>query len=109
MSAIYNFEIEQDSAFHRVMTWKDQDDNPIDLTNGTATLIARVNESDASPVLSLSNGNGLTLGGTAGTITIDISDTDTDALTFNSARYTLKVNGSVLLRGIVDVIRDESE
>lgn len=108
MAGKYNFSIEQNSDFHRVITWKDEAGTAINLTGATATLIARNEETDTTPALNLTHTSGLVLGGAAGTITISLDDTDTAALNFNTARYTLKVNDTILLRGLVSLKKDKT-
>jgi hypothetical protein len=66
--------------------------SPIDLTAMTARMHIRlaIDDEDAIVTLTTENG-GLTLGGTAGTITVNLSATDTAALDFTTAVYDLEI------------------
>ena len=65
---------------------------PVDLTGCTARMHARAKIGDASALLTLTTENGgITLGGVAGTITINISAVATAALTWKSAVYDLEI------------------
>ena len=61
------------------------------LTNYTATLVVKDKPGDTTPVLTLTTGSGITLGGTAGTITILQSATQTQAYTWVSGEYRLTI------------------
>ncbi len=94
-----NLSIRQGSTFDQTLTWKDADENPIDLTGYDARAQIREETSSATPLLSLTVLNGrLTLGGALGTIRILISATDTALLDFDSAVWDLEViSGSVVV------------
>jgi hypothetical protein len=65
---------------------------PIDLTAMTARMHIRLAIDDAAAIVTLTTENGgLTLGGTAGTITVYISATDTAALDFTNAVYDIEI------------------
>jgi hypothetical protein len=63
---------------------------PIDLTGHTARMEFRAKETDASAVLSLTTANGgITLGGTAGTVTFKITEAQAIALTLAQGVHEL--------------------
>lgn len=89
-AGIYDIIIEQGATFTRTVTWKDEAETPINLTGYSARLQMRESVDATSTFLSLTSGSGITLGGTAGTILIEISATDTAALT-QSGVYDLEL------------------
>ena len=83
--------IEQGSTYNLVLTWK-IDETAVNLTGYTARLQARVDAEDAETVLSMTTaGGGITLGGAAGTITLDQSATQTAAITAGTYVYDLEM------------------
>lgn len=94
----YNFTIEQAAKFSRVLTWKDAAGARVPLTGFTATM--KIWDKDTGVLLlTLTttpdvNGNVITLGGTAGTITILIKTVTTTTFTFSEAKYKLRLNDS---------------
>lgn len=62
----------QNADYDLLVTWKDSTGSPINLTGFTAALQVRLTYGEATTVISLTNGSGLTLGGAAGTIAIHI-------------------------------------
>lgn len=89
-----NLIIEQGATFDEVLTWKDANDDPINLTNYTARMSIK-DDYDGAELLSLTTANQrLVLGGAAGTITFNVSATDTAALTFDEAIYDLELEDS---------------
>jgi len=94
MAGSFDFTIEQGATFNLVMTWK-IDGVAVNLTGYTARLQARVDVADTSTVLSMTTaGGGITLGGAAGTITLDQTATQTTALTVGSFVYDLELVSS---------------
>lgn len=91
----YNFKIEQAAKFSRVLTWR-AGGALVNLTGFTATM--KIWDKDTGVLLlTLTttpdvNGNVITLGGTAGTITILIKTVTTTAFTFSEAKYILRLN-----------------
>jgi len=77
----HNFTIEQGATFDELITYKDAAGNPVDLTGYTARMQIREKITDATPVHSMdTTTGGITMGGTAGTIQLFISDADTAAM-----------------------------
>jgi hypothetical protein len=93
-AGVYNFVIEQGATLNKVITWKDGDDVAINLTGYTAVAQFRPTIS-AAPVLSLSSvTGGITLGGSAGTITLQASATVTAALAAGEGVWGLELTSS---------------
>jgi hypothetical protein len=113
MSAgIHNLTIEQGATFRRVITWKNSSGTAINLTGFSARMQVRERVDDADVILELSTSNGrITLGGSAGTITIVAQDEVTTTLPeIKKGVYDLELEsagGEVtrLLRGGVEIIR----
>lgn len=93
MAGSYNFTIEQGATFNLLMTWK-IDGTAVNLTGYTARLQARVDVDETDTILSLTTGAGITLGGVAGTITLDQTATQTAALLTGEYVYDLELQSS---------------
>ena len=94
MSAGYHhFIIEQGATFGQTLTLKDSTGTVINLTGyASAEMDLRENPESADTVLSLTTANSrIALGGTAGTVTLSISATDTDALTASDGVIDLEI------------------
>lgn len=112
----YNFTIQQGTKFSRVLTWKDSAGSLVNLTGYTAEMRIKSEASDPVEVITLSttpdeDGNGITLGGAAGTITLLIKSATTDAMDFNEADYDLDLidasdEPTRLLKGTVSLSRE---
>jgi len=107
----YDLCIQQGATFRRVITWK-QDGELVDLTSFTARMQIRATTEAATALIELTTENNrIALGGTAGTITLTISATDTAALTAGTAVYDLELvapDGTVtnLIGGVVTIPRN---
>jgi hypothetical protein len=107
----YDLCIQQGATFRRVLSWK-QDGALVDLSNFTARMQIRATAEAATALIDLTTENNrIALGGTAGTITLTISATDTAALTAGRAVYDLELvapDGTVtcLLGGVVTIPRN---
>ena len=99
MAGSYNFTIEQGATFNLLMTWK-IDNVPVNLTGYTARLQARIDVDETDTILSLTTGAGITLGGAAGTITLDQTATQTALLPKGEYVYDLELqtSGGVVTR-----------
>ncbi len=87
-SGQYNITCEQYATFSLVITWTDANNNPINLTSYSALM--DVKDTGGNLILQLSTSNSrITLGGSAGTITLSIAATDTSALTPGAYSYDL--------------------
>jgi hypothetical protein len=86
-----DFTIEQGATFNLLLTWK-IDTVPVNLTGYTARLAARVDVEDTEVILSMTTVNGaITLGGSAGTISLDQTATQTTLLPAGTYVYDLEL------------------
>lgn len=111
MAATYNLAIEQGADYQRQLTWFDDAGLPVNLTGWTAKMQLRTKASSETVLLELTHTGGITLGGTNGTILIQINNTTTASFGFVSAVYDLELtsgSGQVtrLLQGSVSVSRE---
>ncbi len=107
----YNLVIEKGATFERTITWKDDAGNPVDLTGYTARMQIRETVTADPPVVSLTVGSGITLGGAAGTIQIVIDATTTAGIAASQGVYDLELedgSGKVtrLLAGSVTFLEE---
>jgi hypothetical protein len=90
-----NFTIEQGATFNLLLTWE-IDSVPVNITNWTARLAARVDVEDSEVILSLTTSNGgITLGGAAGTISLNQTATQTALLPAGTYVYDLELISAV--------------
>ena len=88
----------QGATFRYVLTWL-EDDVPKNLTNYTARMQVREHINAAATILSISTDDDITLGGAAGTITIEVAASDTDDIDPGLYVYDLElVTGSTVTR-----------
>lgn len=86
-----DFLMPKGSTFSRTLTWKISG-SPVDLTDYTARMQARTSHNSATVVIDMTTSNGkITLGGTAGTVTLNLSATETAAITAQSLSYDLEL------------------
>lgn len=105
MANHWDIEIEQGSTFARTLTIT-KNGSVLNLTNYTALWQIRTSQQAVTALVELTQASGLTLGGTAGTITLLLSSTATGLLAFIWAVHELRLtdpDGNVLprLRGNV--------
>jgi hypothetical protein len=95
LAADYELAIDQGATFERTVEWHDADGAVVDLTGYTAAFGIYASRTSAAlggaALLSLSEAAGLTLGGTAGTIDIELTAAQTAGLTFLTGYYLLKL------------------
>lgn len=116
MSAgFYHFIIEQGATFSKVLTLKDSSDALVNLTGYTgAEMDLRSNPDSTTEIITLTTGNSrIALGGSAGTVTLTISATDTANLTAGDGVYDLDLTDSTgaitrILEGTFTVRRNVS-
>ena len=96
----YDITCDQGATFSRVITWKNSNGTPIDLTNYTARLQVRSNYPSSTVLLDLTTENGgITLGGVLGTITLAATATATAAIAADQYVYDLElITGSNVTR-----------
>lgn len=107
-----DLEIEAGATFDPVLIYKDQQGSAIDLTGWTAKMEFR--DSDDNSVLeTLTEVDGIILGGTDGKITFNITKTRNIAYTFVTAKQDLFVNDGIkdykIIYGNVKVIARVTE
>ena len=96
--AKYNITSYQGATYNLSMNWA-IGGTAVNLTNYTAAMQVRTNPSDGTAVLSMSNGSGITLGGTAGTIIVNVSASTMGSATPWNYVYDLELNsGSQVTR-----------
>mgnify|MGYP007077436155 CR=1 FL=1 len=111
MAATYNFTIDEGETWNLSMTWYTDSTKTteVDLTGYTGRM--KIKESfDGADILELTTANGkITLGGVAGTISLDLTEADTTSLEPRSYVYDLElVVGSTvkrLIEGTINVTR----
>ena len=94
MAGTYDITCEQGATFNLVLTWRNPDQSPVDLTGYIGKMQVRASKADASAVLTLETGSGITLGGTSGTVTLNASATATGALDAGTYVYDLELTSS---------------
>ncbi len=96
MSAgFFHFIIEQGATFKHTLTLKDSADSLINLTGFSAEMDLRRNQDDSSEVLTLTVANNrVTMGGSNGTIVLEISASDTSSMAVGDGVYDLKLTDS---------------
>ena len=104
----YNIVADQGATFTRNIHWKDENGDPIDVTDYTARMQVRERFVSASPVLSLVSPTNLSLGGGSGTGVVTASATTMAGITAGDYVYDLEMvasNGVVtrLLQGTFKV------
>lgn len=88
----YNFAAEQGATLERVITYKDSAGALVNLTSYTARMQVRLAVESTSFVLELTTSNGgITLGGTAGTITLLVSAAVMSSLAALTYVYDLEI------------------
>lgn len=102
-----DLDLYQGATFSYVLTWRTGSPSAaVNLTSYTARMQARTSPDASSPVLSLTTGNGITLGGSAGTITLSRSAAQTAALPAGRYLYDLELEsaGGVVTRLVEGVL-----
>lgn len=86
----YNITCPQGATFDRTFTIS-VSNSPMNLTGYSAAMQVRETFDSSSTVVSLTNGSGITLGGTAGTIAVVISSTASAAIADGYYSYDLEI------------------
>ena len=106
MSAGYHhFIIEQGATFGKTLTLKDASGTVINLTGyASAQMDLRENPEQTNPVLTLTTGNSrIALGGTAGTVTLTVSATETGNLSAQDGVFDLEMtSGSSVVTRLIE-------
>ena len=111
----HHFVIEQGATFSKVLTLKDSAGTVINLTGyASAEMDLRENPEASTAVATLTTGNSrVALGGSAGTVTLTISASDTASLTAGDGVYDLEItdgNSNIyrLMEGTYSIRRNVS-
>lgn len=94
---LYDFPIEQGASFRLSLTYKDNNDNIIDLTNYCARLIMKIGTNEYKTFSTLNTDFSeykFTIDGPQGTITLLIPASSTNNYTFSSAKYDLELQSN---------------
>jgi hypothetical protein len=90
----YDFSIEQGSSFTISLIYKDENGNPVDLTDWCARLTWKTNTNNTQIFSSLNNDYSVykfIIEGTIGKITLQFPATTTNSFVFNTAKYDLEL------------------
>lgn len=88
----WDFKLEQGITFSKTITYSDSADALVNLTGYTARMKIKESKECSTALVSLTTENGgITLGGASGTIVLSISDSETQALDFETGVYDLKI------------------
>lgn len=92
----YNFVIEQGATFERTITFTDSSGDPVDLTDYGARMQIRPTTTSDVYYFNISStptsdGTGMVLGGTSGTVALTISAYSSSLVDFNEAFYDLEL------------------
>ena len=87
----YNITAYQGATYDLDLTWS-TNGTPVNLTNYTAAMQVRTAANASTAIISLTNGTGITLGGTAGTININIGATTMGSASPGQYVYDLELN-----------------
>lgn len=105
----YNITAYQGATYDLSLTWT-IGGTAVDLTNYSAAMQVRTAANATATVFSLTNGTGITLGGTAGTIGINIDSTAMGAAAAGQYVYDLELNsGSEVTRLIQGTFQIQAE
>lgn len=106
----YDFTIEQGATLKTDFIWKDETGSVVDLTGGTARMQIRPSLSSETIVLELTTENGgLVIGGETGKVTMNISASQSSAITRGGVYDLEVVVGPVvtrLLQGVVSISKE---
>lgn len=100
-AGLYNFTIEQGTTFNRTLTWKNPDGSPINLTGYTPKMQIRT----SGGRLLLDVTEHLTLIPLSGHVELDLPDTVTSTMDFDTAKYDLKLSATSTTRLVEGLVR----
>jgi hypothetical protein len=110
VSAQWDIVADQGATFSQVYTWLEADqETPVNLTGFTAAMQVRAEATNALLASFSTGSGGITLGGTAGTITLSAAPETTTAWTFGAGLHDLQLTDSggdvvTLIAGIFTVV-----
>ena len=91
MAVVYNVEIDQGADWFLDVTYDNPNGTPVNLTGYTAALQLRSLPQDATAVLSLTTGSGITITGASGLVAIRATATQTRAIDEGVYYYDLEI------------------
>ena len=107
--ATYNITAYQGATFKLNMTYK-IDNTAVNLTGYTAAMQVRETPSAPEAIISITSGTGITLGGTAGTVEINIPASTMGSANAGNYQYDLELNsgGEIvrLLQGKFQIVAE---
>ena len=112
MASEVNFTLDQGATFTQTLIYKDSEGELVDLTSYTARSKARASLESNVIIWNLTNGNGITMGGATGEITLTLSAATTadyepgavyvyDLEIVNGSTVTRLIQGQVTVNGEV--------
>jgi len=87
----YTFFAEQGATLERVITYTDSLDAIINITSYTAKMQVRTTAASATVILELTDTAGITINGSAGTLTLLVSASTMSAIAANTYVYDLEI------------------
>jgi hypothetical protein len=102
MAEQYIFNVDQGSTFNEAVIYKQADGTPVDLTGWAARMQVRRNIADAATLLSLTDGDGLTITAVDGRIDIEITATQTAAIMAGTCFYDLEIYSGAVVRRLIE-------
>ena len=97
MAGQKNWEVDQNTTFTFTVVYKDNEDNPIDLTGCSAKMQVRDTKGGTKLAFSLTSPiGGITIDGPNGKITVKITPTQTNKLFYPKSAYDLMLTDSNL-------------
>ena len=91
MAVQYNVEIDQGADWFLNVTYEQPQGTPVNITNYTSALQLRSLPTDATAVLSLATGSGITITGATGLVAIRATATQTRAIDEGIYYYDLEI------------------
>ncbi len=92
MAGKKNFEVDQNTTFTFIVEYKDNNDNPINLTGSLAKLQARDTQGGTKLAFSLTSpAGGITIDGSNGKVTCKMTPTQTNKLFYPKSSYDLMI------------------
>ena len=99
----YKIWCEQGATFNLFFTWQDSNGTPYNLTNMTARMQVRESKKSPTAIITLTSQNGdIILGGTAGTISVNIAASQTANLIPAQYVYDLEVVNSAIVTRLIE-------
>ena len=91
MADNYQISIDQGATYSLALTYKDSNGTAINLTGYTAAMQIRTSYESSSTVVSLTSSSGIVITAATGLLTINITSTQTAALTPGTYVYDLEI------------------